>query len=269
MPVPPVAKFIDPLLRVLAANPDGIPASAAHDAVAERLELSDAQKEELIPSGQQRYKNRIGWAHDRIKRAGLSECPRTGLWRLTAAGRAFLEKHSGLLGEAELMGITDLSDERQVAPWRDRLAASRRDSAWVAERAAVNERRKQILPEILDLLLRFLAGKCGLEEFRSIFDRRTRRDWDAFGAKGFGGGMFLNKLCKHAPDRAVAEAELRRLLPIPASPEEAVSAIRAFARFLEGARGESEPSALPRVARIGFIAPCRTGTSPTRRRTAP
>ena len=39
-------------------------------AVATRLGLSDADKVELLPSGQQpAFKNRNGWAHDRLKRA--------------------------------------------------------------------------------------------------------------------------------------------------------------------------------------------------------
>jgi len=255
MTVPPFVKFIDPLLRVLQANPDGIGAAAVHEAVAQRLELSEAQKEEVIASGQRIYKNRNGWAQDRVKRAGLSESPRTGIWRLTAAGHAFLREHPGPLSDEELKAITDLSDDRQAAPWRDRLAAFRGDSAWVAERAAVNERRKEILPQILQLVQRFLSGACGLEEFKTTFDQRTRRDWDAFGAKGFGGAMFLNRLSKHAPDRAKAETELRSLLVAPANAEDAVRAIGAFVRYLDGARTSSGGTAvLPAIGRVGFLA---------------
>jgi len=35
---------------------------------------------------QQVYKNRAGWAHDRLKRAGLSSSPKRGFWKLTPEG---------------------------------------------------------------------------------------------------------------------------------------------------------------------------------------
>lgn len=42
------------------------------------------------------YKNRIGWAHDRLKRAELSGTPRRGLWKLTEKGIAFASSHRRL-----------------------------------------------------------------------------------------------------------------------------------------------------------------------------
>jgi len=47
------------------------------------LRLTDADKAEILPSGVQLvYKNRAGWAHDRLKRAGLSASRRRGYWQL-------------------------------------------------------------------------------------------------------------------------------------------------------------------------------------------
>ena len=49
--------------------------------------------EPLLPSGAQPIdRNRAGWAHDRLKRAGLSSSPRRGSWQITQAGREFLER---------------------------------------------------------------------------------------------------------------------------------------------------------------------------------
>ncbi len=54
--------------------------------------------EPLLSSGAQLvYKNRAGWAHDRLKRAGLSDSPRRGWWQLTEAGRRFVAEHAGPL----------------------------------------------------------------------------------------------------------------------------------------------------------------------------
>ena len=87
MPIPTYDQFIEPILRYLAANPSGAAAKDVHDAAAATLAIPDTDKQELLPSGTQVvYKNRAGWAHDRLKRAGLSSSPRRGYWRLTEEG---------------------------------------------------------------------------------------------------------------------------------------------------------------------------------------
>jgi len=92
--VPTYDQFIEPVLRLLENNPDGIRARDAHDAAADALGLSDSDKAERLPSGKQAvYKNRAGWAHDRLKRAGLSESPRRGYWRLTQHGIAYAREN--------------------------------------------------------------------------------------------------------------------------------------------------------------------------------
>jgi restriction system protein len=94
MTVPTYDKFIEPVLQFLATQPSGAPAREVHEAAAQSLGITDVDRQELLPSGAQLvYKNRAGWAHDRLKRAGLSSSPRRGLWQLTEDGLAFLEKH--------------------------------------------------------------------------------------------------------------------------------------------------------------------------------
>lgn len=94
MPVPTYDKFIEPLLRFLAAQQDGVPAKLAYEQAANALGLSDDDRQELLPSGAQPiYKNRAGWAHDRLKRAGLSSSPRRGFWKITKDGIDFVSAH--------------------------------------------------------------------------------------------------------------------------------------------------------------------------------
>jgi len=79
MPIPTYNRFIEPILRYLASRPDGAAARDVHDAAATALGISDVERQELLPSSTQPvYKNRTGWAHDRLKRAGLSTSPRRG-----------------------------------------------------------------------------------------------------------------------------------------------------------------------------------------------
>ena len=106
--VPTYDRFMDPVLRVLAEHPDGQRAASVHEAAADRLHLSEDDRREILPSGQQPvYKNRAGWAHDRLKRAGLSTSPRRGFWRLTPEGLAFARSHAGPLGDRELAALIE------------------------------------------------------------------------------------------------------------------------------------------------------------------
>ena len=77
MPIPTYDPFIDPMLRYLVKHPDGARTGEVHEALADEMGFSEEEREELLPSGVQAvYKNRIGWAHDRLKRAGLSSAPK-------------------------------------------------------------------------------------------------------------------------------------------------------------------------------------------------
>jgi restriction system protein len=92
--VPTYDQFIEPILRFLVAHPEGVNARDAHENAAQRLGLTAADRETLLPSGTQpMYKNRAGWAHDRLKRAGLSSSPRRGFWRVTPEGVSFNHQH--------------------------------------------------------------------------------------------------------------------------------------------------------------------------------
>lgn len=94
MSIPTYDKFIDPILRYLALHPEGARARDVHEAAATVLGVSEQDKLELLPSGVQAvYKNRAGWAHDRLKRAGLSSSPQRGFWRLTESGRSYADEH--------------------------------------------------------------------------------------------------------------------------------------------------------------------------------
>lgn len=113
MPVPTYDQFIEPLLRYLASHENGVSAKLAHEEAANALGLSEEDKQILLPSGAQPiYKNRAGWAHDRLKRAGLSSSPQRGFWKITQEGIDFVKNHptpfSAELSEKLAMGYIDV-----------------------------------------------------------------------------------------------------------------------------------------------------------------
>lgn len=106
MSVPTYNLFIEPILRFLATRPDGALAKDAQEAAARALRLSESDMQELLPSGTQPvFRNRAGWAHDRLKRAGLSSSPRRGVWRLTPDGIGFVARHPQPLGAEQVEEI--------------------------------------------------------------------------------------------------------------------------------------------------------------------
>ena len=163
MTVPTYAQFIEPLLRHLAARADGANVAEVYEALAECLELTPAERAELLPSGAQAvYKNRIGWAHDRLKRAGLSSSPRRGVWRLTPEGDGFVEKHETLSAD-ELDKIANTDRASRLRPKKDTAADTPTTSitAPATESASPEERIEAALAELRDSVGRDLLESIG------------------------------------------------------------------------------------------------------------
>lgn len=125
-----------------------------------------------------------------------------------------------------------LTDE-QIQFWENLLADMESDQRFMVERNYREEIRIKVRPEIQDLLRRFITGKIDIEKLRSTFDAKTRKEWDVFGLKGLSGAMFLNKLVKHIPDKASLTAELRSVMRVPSSVDQARRQMQGFQSFLE------------------------------------
>ena len=53
MAVPTYDQFVEPILRYLAAHPEGAAARDVHEAAARVLQVSDSDRAEILPSGVQ------------------------------------------------------------------------------------------------------------------------------------------------------------------------------------------------------------------------
>lgn len=194
MPVPTYDKFIEPILRYLASCPNGALARDAHEAAAQALGLTDADRQEFLPSGAQPiYKNRAGWAHDRLKRAGLSCSPRRGFWQLTPTGGEFSATHSSPLSEADIerlaVGFMDVRlrergdqptppDPMSISPAATNVTTSPDDrlgEALVELRASVAvellESLKNASPSFFETIVLDLLHKMGYGASRADLQR--------------------------------------------------------------------------------------------------
>ena len=117
MTVPTYVEFIEPLLRVLVMHPGGIRAPDAYALVATATALSEDERAQLLPSGRQAvYVNRLGWAHDRLKRAGYSSSPRRAWWTVTPEGVAFAKAHPTTIPQEVIDALAHVGPDSRLRP---------------------------------------------------------------------------------------------------------------------------------------------------------
>lgn len=201
MSVPTYDQFIEPLLRFLAEHPDGAAARDAQDAAADRLGLTEAQRLEVIASGQAMFRNRAGWAHDRLKRAGLSSSARRGYWMLTPEGIEYARTHPAPLSPDEVehlaIGFMNIrltaSSDSSLTPVetheeRSRTAATASPDDRLEQ--ALNELRESVAADLLDRLRQVSPGRFEvivLDVLHRLGYGASREDLQRVGGTGDGG----------------------------------------------------------------------------------
>jgi len=112
------------------------------------------ERRELLPSGVYPvYKSRIGWAHDRLKREGLSTSVKRGFWQVTEKGLRYAEANPRL-SEDEVRRLARPSSEAVIA---DSALAGSQPPPVVATgspddniRSALQEIQQSLHRELLD-----------------------------------------------------------------------------------------------------------------------
>lgn len=160
MAIPTYDEFIEPLLRFLAQHGDGVRTADVYQALAGQMGLTEAERQELLPSQAQAvYQNRIGWAHDRLKRAGLSTALRRGFWALTDKGKAFVAGHARPLTDAQVADIARVpAGSRAAAADVD---APERPPATATDSRSPDEQIEEAIGELADSVSRELLELIG------------------------------------------------------------------------------------------------------------
>lgn len=90
MAIPDYQTIMLPLLKFVADQKE----HSVHEAVkflANEFNLSDEDRKEMLPSGQQEvFLNRVGWARTYMKKAGLLDSPKRGIFVITERGKKVL-----------------------------------------------------------------------------------------------------------------------------------------------------------------------------------
>jgi restriction system protein len=86
MSIPDYQSLMLPVLEVAAKAETSVPLAEAE--IATKFDLSDEEREQILPSGKQRVlHNRIHWAKFYLTKAGLLESPKRGRFAITPAGQ--------------------------------------------------------------------------------------------------------------------------------------------------------------------------------------
>lgn len=83
--VPDFETIMLPLLE-FTADQNEHTRKEAINAIVERFNLSDEERRQILPSGQPKIDNRVGWALTYLKKAGLIESTKRGYFRITPLG---------------------------------------------------------------------------------------------------------------------------------------------------------------------------------------
>lgn len=86
----------------------------AVEALANEFKLSDDDRKELLPSGQQEiFLNRVGWARTYMKKAGLLTSPKRGSLKITVRGLNLLNENPTKLDNNLLMRFDEFKEFRK------------------------------------------------------------------------------------------------------------------------------------------------------------
>ncbi|MHC8353172.1 restriction endonuclease [Pseudomonas sp. RT4P38] len=221
MSVPTYDQFIEPILRFLVTKPDGAPTRDAQEAAATTLQLTEEQRQELTASGQATYKNRAGWAHDRLKRAGLSSCAKRGYWKLTDVGVAYAKENSTPMAadEVEHLAIgymhVKLKVAADAAPLDDQPAVEPDVTSATASpddrlEQALQELREATAADLLDNLLQISPNRFEvivLDVLHRLGYGASRNDLQRVGGSGDAGIDGIISLDKLGLEKVYVQAK--------------------------------------------------------------
>lgn len=221
MAIPTYTQFIEPVLRYLAQYPRGVAVQQVQEAAADAMGLSAEERAELLPSQSQLvYKNRIGWAHDRLKRAGLSSSIERGVWCLTPAGFQFAAEHPQAISEQQANGLAliytqvKLREGESLNTVEARVAEAREPSDTLSpeERLeqALSEIRARVAADVLEALAKVNPShfeSMVLDVLHTLGYGTQRSDLQRVGGSGDGGIDGIISLDKLGLEKVYVQAK--------------------------------------------------------------
>ena len=153
MAIPDYQTIMLPLLRSAADRKEHYYREAV-DALANEFSLSDEERREMLPSGQQEtFRNRVGWARTYLKKAGLLESPRRGYFRITQRGVDVLKENPRRVDDVLLARFGEFREfkrsRREKAPGKEKSEVGRQATPEEALEIAYQSLREDLAHDLL------------------------------------------------------------------------------------------------------------------------
>lgn len=114
MPIPDYQSCMLPLLR-FAGDREEHQLKNAIAALAIEFSLTDEERDEFLPSGQQPvFTNRVGWARTYLKKAGLLSSPRRGYFKITDRGTQVLGEKPSKINQKYLERFPEFVEFKSI-----------------------------------------------------------------------------------------------------------------------------------------------------------
>ena len=119
MPIPDYQTLMLPLLK-LTRNSQEIKLKDTVDTIAEQFNLSEQDKMELLPSGNNRViYSRIGWASTYLKKSNLLEAPKRGYVKITQRGIDVLKQNPTIIDNEFLGQFSEFNEFKSLKRKKD------------------------------------------------------------------------------------------------------------------------------------------------------
>ena len=115
MAIPSASQFNMAVLEFASEHKEVFDYENLTDFVSSKFSLTEADFQERLPSGYLKVRNRLHWAAGELKRAGLLDSSKSGLFQINNQGRDFLKSHK----EQDGIGITLLRKIREERVQRE------------------------------------------------------------------------------------------------------------------------------------------------------
>ncbi len=108
--IPDFQSLMRPVLEI--SSEDEISIADAVKQLADKLSLSEQDRNERLPSGQKQFANRVSWAKSYLKQAGLVEATKRGHFRATEGGKDVLADTQATINIKYLQQFEEFQNSR-------------------------------------------------------------------------------------------------------------------------------------------------------------
>jgi restriction system protein len=156
--IPTYEEIMLPLLKLLRDNEEHS-LQEADDILSNQFKLTESEKRELLPSGQQPvFRNRLGWARTYMKKAGLIETTKRAHFKISDRGLALLNENPKEINSEFLKKYPEFLEFKSIRKSKDnntQIEILENDNIRTPEESleyAYQKLRSELAKELLDVV---------------------------------------------------------------------------------------------------------------------